>query len=138
MQLKLSLRIASAVMLWHSIGHTIGALGQDRAPNPKIAAVISGMHTEHFEFMGRSVTLGMFFNGYGFTMIFVLLLITTQLWFQSTRPSKQILITLAIYLLIQAGIEYVYFFPLAALTSLVAGLLTLLGLRGLTRMKADS
>lgn len=126
---KLSLRIAAALMLLHTIGHTFGALGQTQPPNPKIAAIISGMQTEHFDFMGRSATLGRFFNGYGFIITFMLLLITVQLWLLSTRPVRPFLLTLGIYLIIQAGTEYIYFFPLAALFSLLAGLLTLLATR---------
>ncbi len=59
-------------------------------------------------------------------MIFALLLMTIQLWLLSTRPARPILLALGIYLIIQAGIEYVYFFPLAAIFSFLAGLLTLL------------
>jgi hypothetical protein len=126
MQPKLFLRIAAALMAWHTIGHSFGALGHSIPPNPRLAAVITGMQTEHFDFMGRSASLGLFFSGYGITMIFVLLLITIQLWMLSAKPNKPILFSLGLFLAAQAVTEYIYFFPMAAIVSLLASLLALM------------
>ncbi|HET6255421.1 MAG TPA: hypothetical protein VFE32_15180 [Puia sp.] len=126
MQPKLLLRIAAVLMLMHTIGHMYGALGHSLPPDPKLAAIISGMQTEHFNFMGRSASLGLFFTGYGMTIIFVLLLIAVQLWILSARPSRPIAVILGLYLITQAVIEYIYFFPMAAAISLAAAVLTLL------------
>lgn len=120
MQPKLLLRIAAAIMLLHTVGHTFGALTWEHAPNARIADVITGMHREHFLFMGRSASLAEFHDGYGISMIFVLLLISVQLWMLSGNPVKGLLVTLGLFLLALGVCEYVFFFPMAALFSLIA------------------
>ena len=140
MTAKLLLRIASILMLLHTIGHTIGALTWKDAPNPAVGQVVSGMQSQHFDFMGRSVTLGGFFEGYGFTMIGVLLLVTIFLWLfssQSANPlTKSLLPVLALFLLVMGVIEYIYFFPFAAAFSFLAGLCSVVALVVIKRGKA--
>jgi hypothetical protein len=123
--MKIALRIAAVLMLLHTLGHTIGALTWKKAPNSRIAAVINGMQTEHFDFMGRSVTLGSFFDGYGFTNIGVLLLLTVLLWLLSTDPNRKFILLISLFLLFMGIVELIYFFPLAAAISLLAGIFTL-------------
>jgi len=122
MQPKLLLRIAAAIMLLHTIGHTFGALTWEDAPNARVADIITGMRREHFIFMGRSASLADFYNGYGISMIFVLLLVSMQLWILSTNPIKITLIAIGFFLLALAVCEYIYFFPMAALFSLLASI----------------
>ena len=126
MKPKLYLRIAAAFTLLHTAGHLRGALGANKAPNERVAAVIAGMNSEHFDFMGRSATIGGFYMGYGIMFIFVLLLISFLLWYLSSRPVRTIQLALAGYLLTQAIAEYSYFFPFAALISGLAAILTAL------------
>jgi heme A synthase len=116
-------------MLLHTIGHTMGALTWTEAPNAAIGKVISAMQNNHFDFMGRSVTLASFFNGYGITMIFVLLFITVLLWLLSNETANKLtarlLVPLTLVLLAMGVTEYIYFFPLAAALTLLAGLCAL-------------
>lgn len=130
MQPKLFLRIAAAIMLLHTIGHTFGALASQQAPNTRVAEVIAGMNREHFPFQGRSVTLASFFNGYGIIMIFVLLLISIQLWMLSTSPVKNQRVAMGLFLLVLAVSEYIYFFPMAAFFTLAASICVWLTLAG--------
>jgi hypothetical protein len=134
MKPKLLLRLASVVMLLHTIGHTIGALTWDKAPNPALATVIQGMKNEHFAFFGRQVTLGMFFQGYGYAQIGVLLLIVVTLLLCANnitdKLTQKLLPYLIAYLLFFAIIEWIYFFPMPATMSSVAAFLTMLGYRG--------
>lgn len=125
MRPKLLLRIAAILMLLHTIGHSIGALTSSEPPNPRVGFVIKGMETEHFSFMGRTTTISQFYNGYGIITIFVLLLISVQLWLLASIQNKIMVLTLAIYLLLTACCEYIYFFPFAALFTLLAGIATL-------------
>lgn len=60
MKPETALRIAGGLMLLHTLGHTLGALTWKQAPNARVAAVISGMQAEHFDFMGKPVSLGGF------------------------------------------------------------------------------
>lgn len=120
--MKTLLRIASILMLLHVIGHTVGALTWKKAPNPTIQGVVNAMESNHFPFMGRSISLGAFFDGYGLIMIGVLLLLTSLLWLQ---PDRKTILLLGLFLLFMGIIEMIYFFPFAAAFSLVAALLTL-------------
>jgi hypothetical protein len=123
--MKVALRIAAILMLLHTAGHTLGALTWRNAPNARVAAVVTGMENEHFDFMGRSLTMGSFFEGYGFSMIGVLLLVSVLLWLLSAEPNKCLIAVLGIFLLFLSFIEFIYFFPFAATFSLLAGILTL-------------
>jgi hypothetical protein len=126
MKAKLLLRIAAILLLLHTLGHTMGALTWKEAPNARVAAVVNGMQNEHFNFMGRSLTLASFFDGYGFTMIGVLLLLAILLWLLSTDPNRKMLVALGLFLLFMGTCELIWFFPFAAAFSLLAGILTLI------------
>jgi hypothetical protein len=112
-------------MLLHLLGHTIGALTWKEAPNPAVQKVVDGMQKEHFGFMGRQVSLGSFFDGYGYSMIGVLLLVSILLWLLSTAPVRSMILAVALFLVFLGIIELIYFFPFAAAFSLLAGLCTL-------------
>ncbi len=130
MKAKLLLRIAAVLMLLHAIGHTMGALGWKKAPNNAIAQVISGMQNNHFNFMGRSSSLAGFYEGYGVSMILVLLFVSILLWLLSASPAKPLVMLTGLFLVGLATVEFIYFFPFAAAFSLVAGLGALMALRG--------
>ena len=128
MKPKLLLRIAAILMFLHTIGHTIGALSWKEAPNAAVAQVVNGMLTNHFNFMGRSVSIGSFYDGYGFTMILVMLLISIMLWVLSSQTNNNLAVKfiqlLGVFLLAMGVLEYIYFFPFAAAFSLLAGVCT--------------
>jgi hypothetical protein len=125
MQPKLLLRIAATFMLLHTIGHTFGALTWKNAPNATIARLVSDMINDRFDFMGRSVSVALFFEGYGIILIFVLLLVSLCLWLigddVETRLAQRFLVIFACFLLVVAITEFMYFFAMAALFTLLAG-----------------
>jgi hypothetical protein len=125
MQPKLLLRIAAAFMLLHTVGHTFGALSWKNAPNATIARLISDMINDRFDFMGRSVSVALFYEGYGIILIFVLLLVSVCLWLigddAETRIAQRLLVVLACFLIAVAISEFIYFFALAASFTLLAG-----------------
>ncbi|MES2110928.1 MAG: hypothetical protein V4577_19380 [Bacteroidota bacterium] len=131
MKPKIFIRISSVLMLLHTAGHTMGALTWKEAPNSTVAKLVSDMQTVHFAFMGRQVSLGSFFEGYGIINIFVLLLLTITLWLLSNATDNslttKLLPVLAVFLLLMGISEYIYFFPFAAAISLLAGLAALAG-----------
>jgi hypothetical protein len=138
MQPKTLLRIAATCMLLHTIGHTFGALSWKNAPNPTIARLISDMVNDRFDFMGRSVSVALFYQGYGVMMIFVLLLTSVCLWLigddVETRLAQRFLAIFACFLLVVAVTEFIYFFALAASFTLLAGVCVfLVTVRGATR-----
>lgn len=132
MKAKLLLRIAAALMFLHTVGHTFGALSSKEAPNAAVAQVIKGMETIHFDFMGRSVTLASFDDGYGFINILMLLFISILLWLLAADTgnslSTRLIPVVSLFLLAMGVLEYIYFFPFAAAFSLIAGLCTLASL----------
>jgi len=119
-------------MLLHTAGHTLGALTWRDAPNAAVARVVRGMETVHFEFMGRQASLGLFFNGYGFINIGVLLLISALLWLLSRDIGNRLFsgftVLLGAFLLAMGVLEYIYFFAFAAVISTLAGVCTLAAL----------
>lgn len=58
-------------------------------------------------------------------MIGVLLLLTVFLGLQSAAPDRKMVLPLGLFLLFTGSIELVYFFPFAAVISLLAGVFTL-------------
>ena len=126
MKAKILLRIASIIILLHTLGHTVGALTWKEAPNQAVKQVIDGMIGNRFDFFGKSVSIGDFFAGYGYSMIGVLLLISILLWLLSTELNRRFILVLGLFLLFLAIIEFIYFFPLPAVLSLLAGIATLI------------
>jgi len=126
MKPKIFIRISSVLMLLHTAGHAMGALTWKDAPNSTVAKVVSDMQTVHFPFMGRQASLGSFFEGYGVINIFVLLLLTIALWLFSNATDNplttKLLPVFAVFLLLMGISEFVYFFPFAAIISMLAGL----------------
>ena len=125
MKPKALLRIAGILMLLHAVGHTIGAITWKKAPNATVQQVVDGMQSNHFDFMGRSISLGLFFDGYGFIMIGVFLLLTMLLWQLAAEPNSKIMAMLSSFLLFMGICELIWFFPFAAAFSLLAGIITL-------------
>lgn len=122
--LKHLVRIAALLMAFHTLGHSMGALNWKKNPNENVSLVINGMQSAHFDFMGRSATLGQFYEGYGIIMILVLGLISSQLWMLSDETSpkaRKMLTVMAVFLVLMAVLEYIYFFPFAAAITFLAG-----------------
>ena len=111
-------------MLLHTIGHCFGALSWKQAPNAKVQQIVDGMQSNHFAFMGRNASIGLFYEGYGISMIFVLIMIAVLLWLLASNYQYAIVAVLAIFLGALAITEFIYFFPFAAANTLLAGLLT--------------
>jgi hypothetical protein len=130
MKPKILLRFASLMMCLHAVGHTIGALTWKKGPDPVIQQVVNDMISHKFIFMGALRSIGDFYEGYGMTMIIVLLLMAVLLWQLSSisikypLPSARLLIPISLSLLAIALMEFIYFFLLAASFSLIAGLLS--------------
>ena len=127
MKPKLLLRIAAVVMLLHTIGHSIGALTWKKAPDKAVADVIAGMENNRFAFVGKQVTLADFYSGFAIALIFVLLLITVVLWLAggnvADRMTRRLLPWLIGFLVCFSVIEWIYFFPMPSIMSMVAAIL---------------
>jgi hypothetical protein len=95
------------------------------------------MQNVHFPFMGRQVSMGSFFEGYGIMNIFVLLLLTIALWLLSNAVDNpltgKLLPVLTVFLLLMGISEFIYFFPFAAIITLLSGLSALAASISITR-----
>jgi hypothetical protein len=132
MKTTLLLRLSAILLFLHDVGHCFGALGWKHASDATMAGTIAAMQNNHFMFMGRSATLAAFYDGYGISMIFVLLVLSVWLWMlanDSGNPlTKKLLLPLTGFLGIMAVLEDIYFFPFAALFTALAGVLAFFAL----------
>jgi hypothetical protein len=126
MKIKILLRIASGLMLLHTVGHSIGAINWKNAPTKAIQSIVDGMQTNKFMFMGRMLSIGGFYEGYGLSIIFVLVMVTVLLWTIAAEADKypifaaKLIAPVLLFLVALFIIEWIYFFPFATVISLLA------------------
>jgi hypothetical protein len=130
---KILLRAASALMLLHTSGHSFGAATWNKTTEEPVQKVIDAMYANSFLFMGRSVSLALFYDGYGISMFFVLLVLTLILWLLSLEPLSRLALRMqwlmVVFLFALSVTEYVYFFAFAAAISFLSSLLTAIACR---------
>lgn len=131
MTTKILLRLASLLMLIHLIGHSFGQNGWKKNDDPVMRQVAHWMTGPRFPFMGVSRSMGDYFDGYGYIASISMAVVAVLLWLASTKTAvhgqvlrKEILV-LALGLLAFSGVEFLYFFPFAAVISCTAATLTL-------------
>ncbi|HVU94617.1 MAG TPA: hypothetical protein VHE34_05300 [Puia sp.] len=114
MKRSLLIRIAAVLMFLHTAGHTFGVFGGKPA-TPTVARILQDMDQHHFSFMGRSASLGMFFEGYGVVLILVLLFSSIVLWWLAPQTESELgaklLLLSFLYLTALALLEILYRFP---------------------------
>jgi len=114
MKRNLLIRIAAVLMLLHTVGHSFGVFGSKPA-TPAVARILQDMDQNHFAFMGRSASLGIFFHGYGMVLILVLLFSSIVLWWLAPQTGSELgsrlLLLSFLYLAALAFLEIIYRFP---------------------------
>ena len=128
---KLFLRIAAVLMLIHAVLHTLGHSGWKKAPDPVKHQVIAQMTGHSFHFMGVNRSMGEYFEGYGYACTLALLLIAFLLWISAAEASafsKKMVAGVCVFLHFWSIDEFIYFFPFAAIITLLAALLSLIAL----------
>jgi hypothetical protein len=124
---KILLRIAAVIVLLHNVAHTMGHINWKKAPGEVNRRAIDAMVSNEFEFMGAQSTYARFFDGYGYAGTLALALAMVLLWMLSSVQSplaKNLSKVTAIFLMLWAVMEYLYFFPLAAWMTMIAAILT--------------
>jgi len=126
---KLLLRIAAIAMFLHTIGHTLAAITWDQPPTPQVGTVLTAMKDNHFEFFATDVSLAKFYQGFGYSMVFVLVFITILLWLSAGYTDnifvRRLLPVVTTLLVALAIIEWLYFFAIPAGTTSLAAILCL-------------
>ena len=114
MKRSLFIRIAAILIFLHTVGHCFGVFGS-KPSNPTIARVLEDMDQNHFAFMGRSASLGIFFEGYGVIIILFLLFSSIVIWWLAgqteTELGWRLLLLSFLYLFALAIMEILYRFP---------------------------
>jgi hypothetical protein len=131
MSAKIYLRIAAVLILIHGVLHTFGHSGWKKAPDAAKHEVIAEMTGHSFPFMGVNRSMGDYFEGYGYACTLALLLIAFLLWVSSAETgsfNKKIIAGISVCLLLWSADEFIYFFPFAAIITLLAALLSLAAL----------
>lgn len=130
MNVKILLRIASGLLIFHLVAHMLGHSGWKRADEPLKQEIINKMIGHEFPFMGAERSMGDYFEGYGYASTVALAFMAAVLWIISgglntnKELSYRVLLSLALALLFWSIIEFIYFFPFAASITLLSCLLT--------------
>ena len=130
MRAKLYLRIASVIILLHAIGHFMGVANVTKGETDEENMVIHAMTDHRFSVLGAEHSFADFLHGFGWVGEIFLLLTVYLLWFTGSlaagQPaiSRKLSAVLFVGLLAQAILEFIYFFPVAYLMSLIAAVLT--------------
>ena len=141
MKVKLLLRAAAFLIFIHLLGHAAGHMGWKHPKDQKMQEVVNTMLDYHAKFMGASQSMGDYFNGYSLSLFLVFGLSIWVLWWvaglTSIQPKivKGILLPFALLYLGLGVIEWVYFFPFAAILSMTAGICILVALLSLPAEK---
>jgi hypothetical protein len=125
-------------MFLHLLGHLVGATTWKNNPDPSVQDVIKGMSEHSFMFMGASQTLAGHHDGYGIAGALALLFFSIILWIvssvdaQTKSITRKIVFATSAILLLWGIDEFVYFFPFAAVFSLIS---SVLGFYSLTQLR---
>lgn len=125
------IRIACFCILIHLLGHTAGHFSWRTPENKNILQVVNTMTKHSAPFMGANRSLADFYDGYSLLLLVFFALTIWLLWIISNHIKTQLSLKTMLwpfafgYLGI-AAIEFVRFFPFAAVMSLSAGLLLFL------------
>ena len=130
MKPKILLRIASGIILLHAIGHFFGVAGLTKDGTDEQNQVIQAMTVHRFPVLGTVHSFADFLNGFGWIGEISLLLTVYLLWLTGSvaesQPgiSRKLSAALFISLLAQSILEFIYFFPVAYLMTMIATILT--------------
>ena len=130
MRPTLSLRIAAVIMVLHAMGHTYGIYTWKRTTGPVPQEVVKVMNETNFPFNRAEGNMAKFYDGLGYASTIALLLAASVLWIVSGFPTEnsalsvKVLLPVALFLFLLGVDEVIYFFPMAAVFSFAATLLT--------------
>ncbi|TGL41459.1 LIC_13387 family protein [Leptospira perdikensis] len=138
---KIFLRIASGLLIFHLAGHSIGNATWDQTDDPIKQNVIQEMTGHQFPFMGTNRSMGEYFYGYGLITSVALVVFAAYLIFlsfsldENRNLIKKLIWVTTLGLLGISSIEFIYFFPLAAGTTLLASLFSMMAAISMSKKK---
>jgi len=124
-----TLVVVSAVLIFfHLLGHAVGHMGWDKPEDPKMQEVVHSMKSYSSPFMGATKSMADYFQGYSLIMFGVygmaiaILILLYSRW-EESLGAKGLLLPMGLAFVYFGVVEYLYFFPLAAMISLLSGTL---------------
>jgi hypothetical protein len=132
MRSRTLLRIAFGVIVFHLLGHTLGHFTWKETDDVALADIIRSMDNHEFEFMGKVQTIGGHHEGYSFLFGITLIMLAIVTWMlsgkiEASNDARNIVALIGGMLCLFGIVELIYFFPLAGGSSLLAGILLLMG-----------
>lgn len=134
MKPKLLLKIAAVLITIHLLGHGIGHVTWDNPEDPRIREVVSSMKLHEAEFMGATKSMADYYNGYSLIIFGLYGMSILLLWFiagfinDRRDIAHKLLYPIGVAYIFFGVIEYLYFFPFAAILSFMAGALTIVAI----------
>ncbi len=129
MKPKLLLRVAAGCLLFFAFGHSMGHFNRHHVTDPKAKEVLQQMIEHKFDMFGQLRSYDENYTGMSLNLIFTLLALAAVLWLLSTHTEKQpvlvkqVLVPLTLCILGFSVTSFLYFFPVPAVTCLVAAVL---------------
>lgn len=132
--------MASGCLLFFAFGHTVGHFTRHHVTDPKAKEVLRAMSENKFDMFGQMRSYDENYTGMSLNLIFTLLALAVILWLVSGQAQKHPSLVrnlLIPVVLCVAGFSitgFLYFFPVPAVTCLVAAVLLLVSILQLSRM----
>jgi hypothetical protein len=132
MKSKILLRIASGCLLFFAFGHTVGHFTRHSVNDPKAKEVLREMSENKFDMFGQLRSYDENYTGMSLNLILTLLVFAVVLYILSGQAEKQpilvknLLTPLTICIVGFSITSFLYFFPLPAITCLVASILIII------------
>ncbi len=122
---KFAIAFASLLL----VGHIIGTVVWDKPDDEKMKTVVNSMKTVSAPFMGATKSMADYYTGnniliigFHLVLIFILWLSFKQINSSQRTEFTKILYVLAAIYLIFAIIDFIYFFPLPVIVSLITSI----------------
>lgn len=138
---KILLRLAAGCLLFFAIGHSVGHVTRHHVADPKAQAVLRQMADNRFDMFGQLRSYDENYTGMSANLILTLIAFATVLWIFSnwgrTQPTvvRTLLLPIMLCTLGFSITSYVYFFPVPAISCLLAALFMGLGYRQLKQKR---
>ena len=126
MKPKILLRIAAGCLLFFATGHSMGHFKRHDVTDPQAKEVLRQMMEHKFDMFGQLRSYDENYTGMSLNLIFTLLALTVVVWilaaYSEKQPGlvKQLLVPLGLCILGFSVTGFLYFFPVPAVTCLVA------------------
>lgn len=126
MKPKILLRVASGCLLFFATGHSMGHFKRHEVTDPVAKEVLRQMTENKFDMFGQLRSYDENYTGMSLNLIFTLLAMAAVLWIlagyaeKHAAPVKQVLVPLGLCVLGFSVTSFLYFFPVPAVTCLLA------------------